>query len=81
MIVGYASMGLSQASLRAGTLGTAVAAQMSFDAITSLVIGMLAFGERLHASPAAGAAALVGVTIALAGIAALAAAPDRAAVG
>jgi drug/metabolite transporter (DMT)-like permease len=78
-VVGYASMALSQASLRAGTLGTAVAAQMSFDALTSLVIGVLAFGERLHAGTVAGAGALAGVTIALAGIAALAATPARAA--
>jgi drug/metabolite transporter (DMT)-like permease len=71
--VGYASMALSQASLRAGTLGTAVAAQMAFDAITSLLIGVFAFGERLHAGAAAGAFALAGVALAIAGIAALAA--------
>ncbi len=71
LIVGYASLALSQASLRAGTLGTAVAAQMSFDAITSLLIGVFAFGEQIHASAPAGAAALAGVALALAGIAAL----------
>jgi drug/metabolite transporter (DMT)-like permease len=77
VVVGYASMALSQASLRAGTLGTAVAAQMAFDAITSLLIGLLAFGERIHAGAAGGAFALAGVTLVVAGIAALAATPSR----
>jgi drug/metabolite transporter (DMT)-like permease len=80
VVVGYASMALSQASLRAGSLGTAMAAQMSFDAIASLLIGVLAFGERIHSSAAGGALALTGVAVSIAGIAALAAAPDRRAV-
>jgi drug/metabolite transporter (DMT)-like permease len=75
-LVGALSVVLAQASLRAGSLGTAVAAQMSFDAITSLLIGIFAFGERVHASDLTGAFALAGVTLALGGIAALAA--DRA---
>ena len=76
-VVGYAGMARAQASLRAGSLGTALAAQMAFDAISSLLIGLLAFGERLHATSAGGAAALAGVALALAGIARLAAAPGR----
>jgi drug/metabolite transporter (DMT)-like permease len=70
--VGAASLERSQASLRAGSLGTAVAAQMAFDAVTSVLIGVLAFGERLHASPLMAAAALTALTVALAGIARLA---------
>jgi hypothetical protein len=72
LVVGALSLERSQASLRAGSLGTAVAGQMAFDAITSLLIGVFAFGERLHASTAATAVALAGLAVALAGIAALA---------
>jgi hypothetical protein len=72
IVVGAASLERSQASLRAGSLGTAVAAQMAFDALTSLLIGVLAFGERLHASPVAAVAALAALGVALAGIARLA---------
>ena len=72
VVVGAAALDRSQASLRAGSLGTALAAQMAFDALTSLLIGVLAFGERLHTSPLALAAALTGLALALAGLAALA---------
>ena len=72
ILVGAASLERSQASLRAGTLGTAVAAQMAFDALTSLLIGVLAFGEHLHASPFAVAAALASLGVALIGITRLA---------
>jgi drug/metabolite transporter (DMT)-like permease len=72
IVVGAAALDRSQASLRAGSLGTAVAAQMAFDAVTSLLIGVLAFGERLHANPVALAAALAGLALALAGLSRLA---------
>ena len=72
IVVGALSLDRSQASLRAGSLGTAVAGQMAFDAITSLLIGVLAFGEGLHAGTVATAIALAGLVMALAGIAALA---------
>jgi uncharacterized ion transporter superfamily protein YfcC len=72
IVVGAASLERSQASLRAGSLGTAVAAQMAVDALTSLLVGVLAFGEGLHASPVAAVAALVALGVALAGIARLA---------
>jgi len=68
IVVGAVSLHRSQASLRAGSLGTALAAQMSLDAVTSLLIGVLAFGERLHASPFATALALTGLALAVAGI-------------
>ena len=76
VIVGFVSVALSQASLRAGSLGTAVAAQMSLDAISSLFIGVFAFGESLHTSAIGGAGALAGVALAIAGIAVLAAATE-----
>ncbi len=77
VVVGAAALDRSQASLRAGSLGTALAAQMAFDALTSLLIGVLAFGERLHTNPLALAAALAGLALALAGLAALAAESRR----
>ena len=40
IVVGAVSLDRSQASLRAGSLGTALAAQMSLDAVTSLLIGV-----------------------------------------
>ena len=80
VVVGYVGLERAQASLQAGSLGTAVAAQMALDAITSVTIGVLAFGERIHATAAGGALALTGVALAIAGIVRLAAAaPDLAA--
>jgi drug/metabolite transporter (DMT)-like permease len=70
--VGYASMALAQASLQAGPLGPAVATQMALDPIASLLLGTLAFGERLHADAAGTAGALAGIALMVAGIAALA---------
>jgi len=70
--VGAVSLERSQASLRAGTLGTAVAGQMALDALTSLAIGVLAFGEQLHTSPLGAAVALASLGVALAGITRLA---------
>jgi len=71
LVVGALSLDRSQASLRVGSLGTALAAQMAFDAITSLLIGVLAFGERLHTSPLALTIALLGLALALAGLVAM----------
>ncbi|RKQ93021.1 hypothetical protein C8N24_2880 [Solirubrobacter pauli] len=71
-VVGAASLERSQASLRAGSLGIAVGAQMAFDALTSVLIGVLAFGERLHTSPPLVVAALVALGVALGGILGLA---------
>ncbi|MDA0185004.1 DMT family transporter [Solirubrobacter phytolaccae] len=76
VIVGWASMELSQRSLRAGALGPAVASQMALDALTSVAIGVLAFGERLHTSAAGFAFALLGLAAMVAGLAVLAAAPE-----
>lgn len=70
--VGVVSMSLAQASLQAGPLGAAVATQMALDPITSLALGILAFGERLHTDAAGYAGLLAGLLAAVAGIAALA---------
>ncbi|MBE2319819.1 DMT family transporter [Solirubrobacter sp. CPCC 204708] len=72
ILVGAVALDRSQASLRAGSLGTALAAQMALDALTSLIIGVVAFGERLHTRPLALAVTLAGLLLALAGLTALA---------
>jgi drug/metabolite transporter (DMT)-like permease len=63
IVVGYASMTISQTSLQTGRLGLSVATQMSFDPVASVVLGLAAFGETLHVSAggavASGAALLV----------------------
>lgn len=78
VVVGYASMALAQASLQAGALGPAVATQTALDPVTSLLLGVLAFGEVLDAGPLASAGALLGLVLMLAGIVALALARDGA---
>jgi drug/metabolite transporter (DMT)-like permease len=79
VVVGYVSMTLSQASLQTGALAPAVATQMSFDPVASLLLGTLAFEETIHDSPAGLVGALVGIAAMLAGIAYLAAAQQPAA--
>jgi drug/metabolite transporter (DMT)-like permease len=81
VVVGYVSMTLSQSSLQTGALAPAVATQMSFDPVASLLLGTLAFEETIHDSAAGVAGALVGIAAMLAGIAYLAAVqqPARAA--
>jgi drug/metabolite transporter (DMT)-like permease len=72
IVVGYVSMALAQRSLQAGRLGPAVATQMAFDPITSLLLGTLAFGEHLHESALGTLGALAGIALMVAGIGALA---------
>lgn len=75
-VVGYASMALAQASLQAGALGPAVATQTALDPVTSLLLGLLAFGERLDAGALALTGAWLGLGLMLAGIAVLSLARD-----
>jgi drug/metabolite transporter (DMT)-like permease len=72
IVVGYASMTISQASLQTGALAAAVATQMSLDPVASLFLGTLAFEETIHDSAAAAAAALAAFAVMIAGIAFLA---------
>jgi drug/metabolite transporter (DMT)-like permease len=72
VVVGYASMALAQASLQAGALGPAVATQMALDPVTSLLLGTLAFGEKLHEDALGTVGALAGVALMIGGIAVLA---------
>ena len=77
IVVGYASMSLSQASLQSGALGAAVATQMSLDPVASLVLGTLAFDETIHDSAAGLAAALAAFLVMIAGLVTLAAAEQE----
>jgi hypothetical protein len=73
IVVGYVSMTLSQSSLQTGALAPAVATQMAFDPVASLLLGTLAFEETIHDSTAGLVGALLGIVAMLAGIAYLAA--------
>ena len=73
IVVGYVGMTISQSSFQAGALAPAVSTQMSFDPLASLLLGTLAFEEKIHDSAAGVAGALGGVAVMIAGIAFLAA--------
>jgi drug/metabolite transporter (DMT)-like permease len=72
VVVGYASMTISQSSLQAGALAPAVATQMALDPVTSLFLGTLAFEETIHDQTGALLAALAAFAVMIAGIAFLA---------
>lgn len=72
VVVGYASLTLAQASLQAGRLAPAVATQSVFDPLSSVLLGVLAFQEGLHDSPAELVGALAGLAIMIASLVVLA---------
>ena len=72
VVVGYASMTLSQLSLQTGVLAPAVATSMAFDPIASVVLGVTLLQESLHTSALGAAAAIAALAAALAGLAVLA---------
>jgi drug/metabolite transporter (DMT)-like permease len=74
--VGYASMSLSQASLQTGRLAPAVATQMVLDPVASVLIGTLAFGERLHETSAGAIASVAALAAMLGGLVVLAMAQE-----
>ena len=75
-VVGYASLTLAQASLQAGRLAPALATQSALDPLASVVLGVLAFHEGLHDTPAELAGALAGLAVMTAGVVVLAAAAE-----
>ena len=77
IVVGYASMTLSQTALQTGVLAPAVATQMAIDPIVSLLIGTLAFEETIHETDAALAASIVALGAMLAGLVVLAASQQQ----
>jgi drug/metabolite transporter (DMT)-like permease len=74
IVVGWVSMTLSQASLQTGRLAPAMATQMVLDPITSVLLGTLAFDERIHTSPAGLAGSLAAIAVMLGGLVVLASA-------
>jgi drug/metabolite transporter (DMT)-like permease len=74
IVVGWVSMTLSQASLQTGRLAPAMATQMVLDPITSLLLGTLAFQERIHTSPAGLAGSIAAIAVMLGGLVVLASA-------
>jgi drug/metabolite transporter (DMT)-like permease len=78
IVVGYVSMTLSQLSLQTGALAPAVATQMSFDPIASLVLAIVLLRESLDSAPADVAGAVVALALVLGGVAVLARAQEAA---
>jgi drug/metabolite transporter (DMT)-like permease len=78
VVVGYISMTLSQLSLNTGALAPAVATQMSFDPITSLVLAIALLHESLDSSPIEVVATVAALAAALGGVAVLARAQEAA---
>jgi drug/metabolite transporter (DMT)-like permease len=69
---------LTQASLQTGSLAPAIATAMSFDPVTSLMLGLFLFDERLTHSPARRVILAAALLVALAGLVVLAFARERA---
>lgn len=72
IVVGYLSMTLSQLSLQTGALAPAVATQMAFDPIVSVVLAITLLREQLHETPLGWVATLLALGAALGGMAVLA---------
>jgi drug/metabolite transporter (DMT)-like permease len=72
IVVGYASMTLSQMSLNAGALGPAVATQMAFDPITSVILALTILQESLHESTFGAVVSCAALVAALGGMVVLA---------
>ena len=71
-VVGFSSMTLSQMSLQAGALAPAVATQMIFDPIASVILGITLLQEQIHDSPAGVVGAVIALVMMFAGLAVLA---------
>lgn len=72
IVVGYLSMTLSQMSLNAGALGPAVATQMAFDPITSVILAVTLLQESLHESAGGAVVSCLALAAALGGMVVLA---------
>jgi len=73
VLVGWVSVTLSQASLQCGRLAPAVATQMAFDPIASVVLGIFVLDESLHESAAGAVLSVLALLVMLGGIVVLAA--------
>jgi drug/metabolite transporter (DMT)-like permease len=72
VVVGYASMTLSQLSLQTGALAPAVATSMAFDPIASVVLGTTLLRESLHTTTGGAVVAVASLVAALGALAVLA---------
>ncbi|MCW2953852.1 MAG: hypothetical protein JWQ48_3022 [Conexibacter sp.] len=72
IVVGWASMTLSQASLQSGALGAAIATQMAVDPLTSVLLGIFALGERLHETALGAAGSVLALLVMIGGVIVLA---------
>jgi drug/metabolite transporter (DMT)-like permease len=72
IVVGYLAMTLSQMSLNSGALAPAVATQMAFDPIASVLLAVFLLHETLHETPLGWVATVIALGAALAGMAVLA---------
>jgi drug/metabolite transporter (DMT)-like permease len=72
--VGYVSMTLISAALQTRQLAPAIATSMSVDAVISIVLGTVLFGEAIRHTPAAIAGSVAALVVMAAGLAVLAAA-------
>jgi drug/metabolite transporter (DMT)-like permease len=70
--VGFASMTLSQISLQAGELAPAVATQMIFDPVASLILGLTLLQEQIHDDALGVVGSIVALLVTFAGMAVLA---------
>jgi len=77
IVVGYASMTLSQLSLQTGMLAPAISTSMAFDPIASVILGTTLLEESLHTSTAGAVAALAALAAALGGLVVLARAQQQ----
>jgi hypothetical protein len=68
LVVGYASMALSERSFQAGPLAPALSTQTAVDPVTSLALGVFAFNEQIHESTIGTVGALAGMALMIAGI-------------
>jgi drug/metabolite transporter (DMT)-like permease len=78
IVIGYASMTLSQTSLQTGVLAPAIATQMAIDPVASLLIGTLAFDETIQETDSVLLVSLVALGAMLAGLVVLAASQQHA---
>lgn len=73
--VGIVGMVLAQSAFQAGSLELSLPAMSVLDPVVSVVVGALAFGESMAASPAAVAAEVVGLVATAAGVVVLSRSP------
>jgi drug/metabolite transporter (DMT)-like permease len=78
VVVSIAAFWLEQAALQTGALAAAVATTMSFDALSSLLYGIVVFDERLHETALGTTACAAALLVTLGGLVILARAKQAA---